>query len=100
MPVSQQAVAIEFDQAHVFKTSKPLSKRKISHGYDHLFTEKPQVKKISEKTIKFKGLKILIADDNVTNLTLLTILLSDLNIDVTQANNGERSRRKISRSIL
>jgi len=47
-----------------------------------------QTTEIDSSNIHFENKKILVAEDNKTNQMLINILLDDMNIDVTMANDG------------
>ncbi len=67
----------------IYKTETALYQAKIRGKNKVYFFEKQQLSRENEKS------KVLIADDNPTNLKLLEVLLKPLDVDVITATNGK-----------
>ncbi len=70
------------------KTIKALD---INHSSDSSFNKEiAKVKTINSNKV-FKGLNVLVAEDNIINQKLIKSILTGFDIDVTIANNGEEA---------
>ena len=70
--------------------NKPLNPSKIYDAVACVFGHKESVHSLSEdeQHEDFSGSRILVAEDNTINQTLISVLLKDLNIEFELANNG------------
>ncbi|RUM40303.1 MAG: hypothetical protein DSY80_10485, partial [Desulfocapsa sp.] len=81
---------IEEQYPGVKTINKPLNPSKIYDAVACIFGHKESVHSASEDELleSFTGSRLLVAEDNTINQTLISVLLKDLNIEFDLANNG------------